>query len=168
MKKLTATCITMLAMIAAPCFAASTTGLKIGIIDMNQILQKSPLMVSLNDGLLKKFQPRQTELANAQKQLQDDNNALNMNNSTMSADDRTKLQTKIVNEQANVQILSATLQRDVAIAKDEALRTFMSKLNSVITKMAKDGNYDFIEQSSNFAFVNPQFDITQQVLSQVS
>ena len=165
MKKFAAVCFAVLSLLTSSAFAAD---LKIGIIDTNQILQKSPLMASLNDGLLKKFQPRQTELANAQKQLQDDTNTLNMNAGTMTADDRTKLQNKIINEQANVQILTATLQRDVAIAKDEALRTFMTKLNAAITKIAKDGHYDLIEQSSNFAFVNPQFDITQQVLQQIS
>lgn len=160
MKKLLA-CLTLFLAFTAQCYAQE---IKIGIIDMNQILQKSPLMASLNNDLIKKFQARQTELTNAQKQLQDENNSFTMNGASMSADERAKLQNKIITDQANVQILSASLQRDLAIAKDEALRKFMAKLNAVIGKIAQTEHYDLIEQSSNFAFVNSRFDITQKVL----
>lgn len=146
---------------SAQCFAQE---LKIGIIDMNQVLQKSPYMISLNNDLLKRFQPRQTELNNAQKDLQDETSNFNLNSGTMSTDERTKMQTKILTDQANVQILTANLQRDLAIAKDEALRKFMAKFNTVIGKLAQDGHYDFIEQSTNFAFVNTRYNITEQVL----
>lgn len=141
--------------------------LKIGIINLNQILQKSPLMMSLNNDLLKQFQPRQNELIAAQKELQDENNRLNMNGATMSADERTKLQNKIIADQANVQIMSASLQRDLAIAKDSAMQKFMAKLNEVISKIAKDEHYDLIEQNSNFAFIDGKLDITNQVVQQV-
>jgi outer membrane protein len=164
MKKLFTLVALLLAFTASQCFAQD---LKIGIIDMNQILQKAPLMTSLNNDLLKRFQPRQNELATAQKQLQDDTNNFNLNGASMSADDRTKAQNKILTEQANVQILTANLQRDLAIAKDEALRKFMSKLNSVVGKIALDEKYDLIEQNTNFAFVNTRLDITQQILKQM-
>lgn len=101
--------------------------LKVGIINLNQILQKSPLMISLNDDLVKQFKPRQDELVTAQKQLQDENNRLTINGATLSNDERVKLQNKIISDQANVQILTASLQRDVAIAKDAALQKFMAK-----------------------------------------
>lgn len=140
---------------------------KIGIINLNQILQKSPLMLSLNNDLLKQFQPRQNELIAAQKELQDENNKLTINGATMNNADRSKLQNKIISDQANVQILSASLQRDVAIAKDAAMQKFMAKLNEVIGKIAKDEHYDLIEQNSNFVFVNGKLDITEQVLREV-
>ncbi|MHB1948971.1 MAG: OmpH/Skp family outer membrane protein [Gammaproteobacteria bacterium] len=166
MKKLLLLIITSLtlALMTGLSYAAE---LKIGIINLNQILQKSPLMISLNDDLVKQFKPRQDELVNAQKQLQDENNKLTINGATMSNDERSKLQNKIIADQANVQILTASLQRDVAIAKDAALQKFMAKLNDVITKIAKDGNYDLIEQNSNFAFINGKLDITQQVLQEI-
>lgn len=161
MKKLIS--IIFLSLFATQCFAE----LKVGVIDMNQILQKSPLMVSLNNDLLKKFQPRQDELIAAQKALQDDNNKLNINGNTLSAEDRNKLQTKIVNEQANVQILTASLQRDLALAKDQALQKFMAKLSQVINNIARSEHYDYIQQNNTFVFVDTKLDLTQKVLDQV-
>jgi outer membrane protein len=154
-----------LSLLATQSFAAD---LKIGIIDMTQVLQKAPLMVSLNNGLTKKFQPRQNELIDAQKKLQDDNSQLNINGASMSNDQRSKLQTQILTDQANVQVLTANLQKDVAIAKDDALNQFMAKFNQVITKIAQDGQYDLIQQSSGFAYINPQLNITQDVIKQLS
>lgn len=156
----------LLTLFANQAFAADQ--LKIGIVDMNQILQKSPLMISLNADLIKKFQPRQDELIAAQKKLQDENSKLNINGASMSTDERSALQTTILNDQANVQILTASLQRDVAIAKDAALRQFMTKLNQVITKIAQDEHYDLIQQSTGFAFINSRLDITAQVIKEVS
>jgi outer membrane protein len=147
------------------CYAAE---LKIGIIDVNQILQKSPLMISLNAELVKKFQSRQDEVNNAQKVFQDETNKLATDNGVMSPADRTKLQNQIINDRANALILDATLQRDIAIAKDAALQKFSAKLNSVIAKIAKDGNYDLIQQNTNFAYVNSRLDITAQVLQQLT
>ena len=140
--------------------------LKVGVVDMNAVLQKSPLMASINNGLLSKFKPRQDEIINAKKELDDQTNQLNMN-TTMTPDQRTKLQTKIISNQANVQILTASLQRDLAIAKDQAMQTFMTKLIGVISKIAQSGNYDLIQQRTDIIFVNNKLDITNQVLQEL-
>jgi outer membrane protein len=141
--------------------------LKIGVVDMNQILQKSPLMISLNDGLNKQFKSRQDEINTAQKQLQEELYQLN-STTTMSQDDRGKLQNKIINDKANVDVMTTTFQKDLAIAKDAASQKFMTKLADVINKVAKDGRYDIIEQRTNLLYINTSLDITPQVLQQVS
>jgi len=140
--------------------------LKIGIVDMNAVLQKAPLMVSINNGLIAKFKPRQDDIINAKKQLDDETNQLNMN-TTMSPDQRSKMQNKIISDQANVQILTASLQRDLAIAKDQGMQTFMAKFVSVINKIAQGGNYDLIQQRTDTIFVNNKLDITSQVLQEL-
>jgi len=147
--------------------AAYADNLKIGVVDMNQVLQRSPLMVSLNDNLTKKFKPRQDQLNTANQQLQDEGVQLDTTGGSLSAADRSKLQNKILADKANVQILNATFQRDLAIAKDQDLQTFMAKLTSVITKIAQDGHYDLIQQQTNMLYVNSTVDITQAVLKQL-
>jgi outer membrane protein len=148
-------------------YAASDT-LKIGIIDMSQILQKAPLMVTLNDNLVKKFKSRQDEINTANKKLKEEATQLQYNSNTMSDADRTKQQNKILSDKASVQILDASFQRDLAIAKDEAMQTFMAKFTQVIGKMAKDGKYDIIEQRTNLAYVNSDLDITSDLLKQLN
>ncbi len=147
--------------------AYAADNLKIGVVDMNQVLQKSPLMISLNDGLNKQFKSRQDEINSAQKSLQDELYSLN-SNTTMSADERSKLQNKIINDKANVDVMTTTFQKDLAIAKDGASQKFMTKLADVLNKVAKDGRYDIIEQRTNLLYINSALDITSQVIPQVS
>jgi outer membrane protein len=165
MKKLLSVAVAgMLTVMAGSAYADN---LKVGVVDMNQILQKSPLMISLNDDLNKKFKSRQDEINNAQKQLQDEAYQLN-SSTTMTTDDRSKLQSKIINDKANVDVMNTQFQRDLAIAKDQASQKFMTKLADVINKVAKDGKYDIIEQRTNLLYINSGLDITQDVLRQVS
>lgn len=140
---------------------------KIGIVDMNLVFKKSSLLISMNDKLTKKFKPRQDEVNAAKKQLQDEVDQLNLNNATMSTDDRTKLQEKIITDKANVDILAASFERDLTLAKNKDLQTFTSKLSDAISKVAQEGNYDIIEQRSNLTYVNTKLDITQPILDQI-
>jgi outer membrane protein len=154
----------MLALISGHAYAAE---LKVGVVNLNLVLQKSPLMTSLNSDLVKRFQPRQTELVSVQKQLQDETDKLNINAGNMSNDDQNALKNKIATDQANLQILTATFQKDLAIAKNEAMQKFTSKVNAVIKSIAQGDSYDMIEQSNNMLFIKPNLDITQQVINQV-
>lgn len=166
MKKLLAICVAgLITLFTSQCYAQDV---KIGIVNMDKVLQKSQMMIGLNQDLAKKFQARQAKLIDAQKQLQDENNRLTLGAGTMSTDERTTLQNKIIADKADVEILGAGLQRDVAIAKDEALRQFMTKLNLVINKIATDEHYDLIQQSSGFAFVNNKLDITDKIIQEMS
>jgi outer membrane protein len=141
--------------------------IKIGVVDMNQVLQKSTLMKKMNDDLAKKYKSRQDEINKATLDLQNEASQLETNGATLSAADRSKLQNKVITDKANVQILTASFQKDIAIEKDQLLQNFMSKLSGVITKIAQDGQYDMIEQQTNMLFVNPKLDITSQILQQL-
>lgn len=165
MKKL-ALLLALTLLFSASAFAADT--LKIAIIDMNQVLQKSPLMLDMNDKLSQKFTPRQDELNSAKKQLQDETDQLSLKGDTMSPDDRNSLQNKIITDKANVATLDASLQRDLIIAKNADLQTFTARFTQVIQKIAKDEKYDLIEQRTNIIFLNDKLDITQKVLQQMT
>lgn len=140
--------------------------LKIGFIDMNKIVQNSSVMKSLNESLVKKFQPRQDEINKATTALQNEVNQLTYS-SSLSDDEKNNLQNKVITDKANLDILNSSLQRDIAIAKANASRAFMTKFASIVQKIATDGNYDFIEQNSNVLYMNKKVDITQQVLDQM-
>jgi outer membrane protein len=167
MKKLLVIIASLFTMFAPFTAHAAAGPIKIGIIDMNQILQKAPLMISLNADLVKKFQARQDEINKANKDLNDETNNLQYSN-TLTDAEKTKLTNKIIEDRANLQILQASFQRDLQIAKDQAMQTFMTKFSQVINKVAKDGNYDLIEQRANIAYMNNELDITSDVLKQLT
>lgn len=144
---------------------AFADNLKMGIVDMNAIFQKAPLMNKINSDLTSQFKPRQDEINAANNALQQEMNSLNT--LSLSNNDRTKLQNKIINDKAKLAVLSANFERDITIAKNNALQTFSQKLSDVIAKFAKDGKYDVIQQNTNLLFVNSALDVTQQILDQL-
>jgi outer membrane protein len=140
---------------------------KIGIVNATLVLQKAPLMLSINNALVKKFKPRQDEIIDAQKKLQQETDQLNLNGATMSQDERSKLQDTMITDKANIDMLSASLQRDLTIQKNQDLQRFSDKLSTVINQIAKNDHYDLIQQTTNVVFVDPKLDITQQVIDQM-
>lgn len=146
-------------------FAADT--LKIGVVDMNQVLQKAPMMTALNDNLIKTFKPRQDDLNTAKQNLQNEIDQLSLKAASMSADDQAKLQDKILTDRAAVDVATANLQRDLTIAKNASLQKFTARLTAAINKIAQDGQYDLIQQRTNIPYVNTKLDITDQVIHEL-
>lgn len=148
-------------------FQAYGAELKIGVVNVDQVLAKSPVAVSLNEKLSKDFKPRQEEVNKAQRRLQDDLDQLNYNSYNMSQDDRNKLQNTINADRRTFDQLNAALQRDLEIARGQYTQQFMTKLVDAVTKIAQKEKYDMIQTRTNMFYINDQMDITAKVLDQL-
>ena len=146
---------------------AAGANLKIGVIDVQQILQKSPQISVINSQLTKDFKPRQDKIVAAQKDLQAEVDKLNKNANVMSDADRNKLQDQINADKANVQGMAISLQRDLQQAQNKAMQDFMNQLTAVVNDVAKKGNYDLILQRAGVPYANNNLDVTALVLSQL-
>lgn len=153
--------------IVCSCAAYADLGCKVGIIDMNQILQNAPMMKTINDQLTKTFSSRQDDLNNAKKQLQADTKTLAENPAGMDSGEIEKLQDKLIYDKANIVITEAALEKDLTIAKKGHLKKFMARLAAVVKKIAQDGGYDLVEQKTNIVYLDDKRDLTQQVLKQL-
>ncbi len=142
--------------------------LRIGVINVQQIMQKSPMAVALNKSLKDQFQPRQAELVNAQSNLQAEVDKLNKNGAVMSNSDRSALQDKIIADRANLQGMSQSFQQDLNAAQTQAMQQFMTKLQSAVNAVAAAGKYDLILQRSGTPYVSSALDVTDQVLAQLA
>lgn len=143
---------------------ADTTSLKIGVIDVQQIMQKSPQVAAMNQSLSKQFKPRQEKIIAAQKSLQDEVDKLNKNGATMSAADKSKLQDQITNDRNTVQNMVIGFQHDLQAAQSQDMQSFMSSLVTAVNSVAKSGGYDLILQRNGVPYVGSNLDVTSQVL----
>ncbi len=141
--------------------------LKIGIVNLEQVLQKSALAASLNAKLSNDFKPRQEELNTAIRKLQDDSDQLIYNAYKLSAEERAKLQSTVAADRKQVDTLSTNLQADITTAQAQASQKLMGQLNTVVSKIAQDGKYDIIQTNANMIFINSGINITQQVIDQL-
>ncbi len=141
--------------------------LKIGVVNIEQVVQKSPLAVSYNEKISKDFKPRQDALNSAQKKLQDDMDQLNYGSFKMTTADRASLQTRIAGERRDFETLSAALQKDLAATQGQYTQDLLAKLGDVITKLAQSGHFDLIQTNTNLLYLNSSIDLTQQVIQQL-
>lgn len=148
--------------------ATETSGLKVAVVDMQQVLQKASQIKTINNQLTNQFKPRQDKIVAQQKTLQDETNKLEKEGSVMSPADRGKLQDKIIKERADLQGIAIAFQRDVSAAQNQAMQGFMNKFTSAVSKVAKAGNYDLVMQRSGVPYVKEDLDITKQVLDELN
>lgn len=161
-KILLATCAAVALSLVA--ITASADNLKIGVIDLQLILQKSPQIATINAQLNKQFKPRQDKIQAAQKALQDESDNLNRNSATMSVTDRNQLQDKIISDKANLEGMAVAFRRDLAAAQNQDMQGFMNQLSTVVNSIAKANKYDLVLQRAGVPYVNSSLDITSQVL----
>lgn len=141
--------------------------LKIGVVNLDEVLQKSALAMKLNQQMSTDFQPRQDAINAASKKLQDSVDQLTFSAYKLSPDERTNMQAKINNQRRDLDALNSALQRDFATAQNANTQVLLGKLNAVISKIAKDGSYDMIMTSANLLYLNTTINVTPQVIDQL-
>ena len=83
----------------------------------------------------------------------------------MSEAERTKLQTKIIAERANLQTTEISFQQELNAAQTQETQKFMQKLRGVLGDLAKKGNYTVILIKQGLPYVDDKLDITDTVLT---
>lgn len=164
MKKTTLSLLSVaLLAISSVATAANPVTTKIGVVDVRQILQKSPQMATLNQQLEKQFKPRQDKIAEAQKTLQADIDRLNKDGATMSPADNNQLKNKIITERADLQGLAGLFQQDLSNAQNQGMQKILAEASAVINKIGKEGDYTLIVSKDVALYAKPDLEITAQV-----
>jgi outer membrane protein len=135
-------------------FAAPTGGVKVGIVNIDMVIQQSPLALSYNEKISKEFKPRQDQLNDAQKQLQSSLDKLTYTGFQMSVDDRNKLRNQINDQKRQFDTLNASLQQDLQATQNKYTQDLLSKLGSVIKAIAQSGSYDIVQTNANILYLN--------------
>lgn len=163
MKKTTLSLLSVALLAISSVATAAEAATKIGVVDVRQILQKSPQMTALNQQLEKQFKPRQDKIAEAQKVLQADIDKLNKDGATMSPADNNQLKNKIITERADLQGMAGLFQQDLSNAQNQGMQKILAEASAVINKIGKDGDYTLIVSKDVALYAKPDLEITSQV-----
>lgn len=138
--------------------------LKLGVVDMQVILQKAPQISKINEALNRQFKGRQENIVKAQSQLQKEAENLQKNAAVMQADKRSNLENKLMIDRNNVNSMIAAFQKDLSKQQSESLHNFSQQLDGVVSKVAAQSGYDLVIQKGSTLYAKNNLDITQQVL----
>lgn len=139
--------------------------LKIGVVDLQKIMQKSSQVAAINNQLEKRFKPRQQAILASRKALQQKAEKLSRNAAVMSETDRAKLQNELIAERANLQTTEVSYQQDVTADQTKETQNFMRKLKNVVTQVAQSGGYTLIMVKQGVPYVDDKLEVTDAVLA---
>jgi len=147
---------------------ADPATLKVGVLNMEAAITGTEEGKQASNELTAKFAPRQNELQQIQKQIQDINTRLQTTSNTLSDDERYRLQRE-------GETLNRTLQRkqqeardDFQDAQQDLINTLGRKLMTVLEKYSADNGYavifDTSSQQTPVIYAAHAIDVTQDII----
>jgi outer membrane protein len=155
-----------LLLIGSLAFAAGTVNaadVKIGFVNVEQILKDAPQTAESGRKLEKEFSGRQQELERMAKQIKDHEAALDKDSLTMSESDRRNKERDLSNMKIDFQRKQRELREDVNLRKNEELSSLQDRINKAVTSVAESEGYDLVVYSG-VAYASKKADITDKVL----
>jgi outer membrane protein len=144
------------------------SSLKIGVIDLQQIIQETPDAKKVNAELRKQFEPRQQKLAETEKKLQADVDKLKRDDAIMAENEKTKLQENILTQRRNLEREQQDYQQDISVAQRRETDKFFAKVKKVVDEIAAKDHYDLVLQKNTIPFASNRLEITKQVIAILS
>ena len=145
---------------------ASAADLKVGVIDMGVLLQKSPQAQNATTEMTKKFDARRKDLMAEQdeiKTLQDD---LNRNGATMSASQAQDEQSRLDEKQRDFSRKSTDFQDDYSMERNSQLSKLQQDVLKATQEFAQAQKYNLI-LAEGVIYKDGAVDVTDQVLAQM-
>ncbi|HAT1806731.1 TPA: OmpH family outer membrane protein [Legionella pneumophila] len=141
---------------------------KIGVVDLQKIMQTSNQMKEIQQKLEKEFKPRRDKLVAMEASLKSDMEKFKRDSAIMSASQKKELKKKIVASQQQFERDGQQYQQELSTAHNEAMEGLYNKVRTAITKIAKDEKYDIIVQKDAAPFSSESLDVTDKVIKAIN
>ncbi len=166
MRKLLATMIVFVAAaFAVP--AASAAALKIGFVNVQQIMATAPQAEAARAQLKKEFGNREKALTAQRDAIQKQEADLKRNAAVMASDKKSAAETALRDKMSSFNRDMTAFRDDFNMKRNELLQGLQKKIFDAIVKVAKDGNYDLV-LSNGVVYASNQVNLTKQVLAELA
>lgn len=153
--------------IALGCTSAFADGAKIGVVDLQKIMQTAPQMKAIQDRLEKEFKPRRDKLVAMEESLKADMETFKRDSAVMSPAKKKDMEKKVVGIQQQFERDGQQYQQELSTAHNEAMEEFYSKIRTAIAKIAEREKYDVVLQKDAAPFSSDKLDVTPQVMKEI-
>jgi outer membrane protein len=161
MKRLLPISLLLLAVVSAP---ATAQQLRVGYVDMKQVLDNAPQVLAGREKLDLEFRPRNETIEFQERQVQAMEDRLEMGD--LSDDARTRLERELREMRRNVNRQKEDLRDELSFRRTEEVQKLEDQINQAVQQIARDNGYDLI-LSSPVIYADVSLDITQMVLDQL-
>lgn len=146
---------------------ASADNLKIGVVDLQKIVQTSSQIQVIQKNLEQKFRTRHDALMNTEKDLKAKIESFKRDSAVMNPTAKKEMERSIVAMQQKFEMDGQQYQRELSTAHNEAMEDFYAKVRAAITDVAKKEHYDLILQKDAAPFSGEKLDVTKQVIAAI-
>ena len=140
--------------------------IKIGYIDVEEVINSLPQYQHDNDSLIQQFEPKKQQLLNLFKHIELLKKNLNNVDRSINNENYQKELDNIRELEASFQKETELWQQQLNQKKYESLQKIETMINLTIEEFAISENYDLILYQ-NAAFVSDQVNITNQIISKI-
>ncbi|MGD9265205.1 MAG: OmpH family outer membrane protein [Lysobacterales bacterium] len=161
MKRILPILLLLLAVVTAP---ATAQQLRVGYVDMKQVLDNAPQVLAGREKLDLEFRPRNETIEFQERQVQAMEDRLEMGD--LSDDARTRLERELREMRRNVNRQKEDLRDELSFRRTEEVQKLEDQINQAVQQIARDNGYDLI-LSSPVIYADVSLDITQMVLDQL-
>jgi outer membrane protein len=146
--------------------ASAADTLRIGVVNLGDVIEKSSRMKVVSEDLKKQFEPQRKDILAREKHLSELKAQFAKENSKMTEAKKTEMRKNIYAEQAKLQSAEQDFMTSVQDKRTAALKHAITEINGIVAGIAERDHFDIVLQSGSAPYVAKNLDITTQVLSQ--
>jgi outer membrane protein len=147
---------------------AAEASTKIGVVNMSEIIAGTAEGKQAAAELQSQFAPRQNELANLQKQAEDDQTRLRTGQTTLSDDEKARIQRESETLARKFQREQQEDQDDLTAAQQDVVDRIGRKAVDILSKYGNENGYaailDTASQQTTVVFAATKNDVTQDII----
>jgi outer membrane protein len=161
MKRFLPLLLTLFVLVAGPVTAQQ---LRVGYVDMKQVLDNAPQVLEGREKLDLEFRPRNETIEFQERQVQSMEDRLQLGDLTEDA--KLRLDRELREMRRNVNRQKEDLRDELSFRRTEEVQKLEDQINQAVQEIARDSGYDLI-LSSPVIYADPSLDITQLILDQL-
>ena len=142
--------------------------LKVGVINMNAVLEQAPQMEKVKKRFEQKFGARGKLLETQQKELQSLDEKMAKDAAVMSDTEKRNASKDFQNKVRDFKKSQQEFNEDINANRNEELGKLQRQIVEVAGGIAKDEDYDLLLLSDVVVYKKEQYDITAQVVKKLS
>jgi len=158
--------LTPFALLTGMLLAAPAHAQKIGVVDSARLVQESPQFAAMMEMLETEFAPRQRELLNLQRQIQEKQQTYERDRTVLSEQERIALERELRDGARELQRQAAEYEEDLQIRQNEEMMRIRTQVLQAIQAFGRAERYDLIVGEA--LYFDSDIDITEDVLKRLN
>lgn len=148
--------------------SASAADLKVGIVNVQKILSKSPQVKTINEKIQKQFKARYEELETMRKKGAKLQEKMQRDGMTLTMAQKLEISREVQTLDGKFKLKQTFLQDDISIASKQEQAKLMRKIQKAIAEVAKKEKVDLVLKSEAIAYLGSSIDLSDKVIAAIS